>query len=306
MQRVALRLAALALAATTGLWGCSDSSGPGSGNGPHLTVRLTDAAGDVQAAVVTISEVYLQGPNGKVTLSSTPMTTDLVSLADSTTLLVDAATIAEADYTELRFVITGGYVQVDDGNGGSEIYASSTDYAGLPAGAVVTGQLQMPSLGTSGLKVDFADQTALAISGDEDLLVDFDVSQSFGHQAGNSGMWVMHPVVKGATFTAAGTVTVTLELAPGVTLPTIAATVVTLADFEADLDGEMQPFTDADGDGVYEAQFRFVVPGSYSLNLRGPAGLIIGTTPSLPVSLDLAAGASETTALTLTSALVTP
>jgi Domain of unknown function (DUF4382) len=306
MRHVALRLAALALAATTGLWGCSNSSGPGSGNGPHLTVRLTDAAGDVQAAVVTISEVSLQGPAGKVTLSSTPMTTDLVSLADSTTVLVNAATVAEADYSELRFVITGGYVQVDDGNGGSEIYASSADYAGLPAGAVVTGQLQMPSLGSSGLKVDFADQTALAISGDEDLLVDFDVSQSFGHQAGNSGMWVMHPVVKGATFTAAGTVTATLELASGVTLPTIAGTAVTLADFQADLDGERQPFTDADGDGVYEAQFRFVVPGSYSLNLRGPAGLTIGTTPSLPVSLDVTAGASETTALTLTSALVTP
>ncbi len=261
MRYVPLRLAALALAATAGLWGCSDSSGPGSGNGPHLTVRLTDAAGDVQMAVVTISEVYLQGPDGKVTLSSTPMTTDLVSLADSTTVLVNAATVAAADYSELRFVITGGYLQVDDGNGGSEIYASSADYAGLPAGAVVTGQLQMPSLGTSGLKVDFADQTALAISADEDLLVDFDVSQSFGHQAGNSGMWVMHPVVKGATFTAAGTVTATLELAAGVTLPTIAGTAVTLADFQADLDGEVEPFTDGDGDGVYEAQFRFVVPG---------------------------------------------
>ena len=137
MRRVALRLAGVALAATAGVWACSDSSGPGSGNGPHLTVHLTDAAGDVQAAVVTISEIDLQGPDSQVTLSTTPITTDLVSLADSTTVLVDAAAVPAADYSELRFVITGGYVQVDDGNGGSEIYASSSDYSGLPAGAVV-------------------------------------------------------------------------------------------------------------------------------------------------------------------------
>jgi hypothetical protein len=28
------------------------------------------------------------------------------------------------------------------------------------------------------------------------ILVDFDASQSFGQAAGNSGQWVMHPVVQ--------------------------------------------------------------------------------------------------------------
>lgn len=306
MQRIALRLAAVTMAATVGLWGCSDSSGPGTGDGPHLTVRLTDAPGDVQAAVVTIEEIYLQGPNGKVTLSSTPMTTDLVTLADSATVLVDSVAVPEAAYQELRFVISGGYLQVDDGQGGSAIYASSADYPGLPAGAIVTGQLQMPSLGSSGLKVDFADSSALTIGGDQDLLVDFDVSQSFGHQAGNSGKWVMHPVVKGATLQAAGTVVATLALGSGVTLPSIGGNPVTLADFQADFDGEAASFADPDGDGIYEARFRYVVPGTYSLDLQGPSGLTFATTPTLPASVDVAGGASTTVALTLTSAAVTP
>ena len=34
------------------------------------------------------------------------------------------------------------------------------------------------------------------------LLVDFDVAQSFGHQAGGSGRWVMHPVVMATDFQA--------------------------------------------------------------------------------------------------------
>lgn len=306
MRRAGYPLSAALLVAAAALAGCSDTSGPGSTNGPHLSIHLTDAAGDVQAAVVTISEVYLQGQNGKVTLRSDPVTTDLVTLAQSTATLVDAATVPAGTYSELRFVISGGYIQVDDGNGGSEIYASSPDYEGLPDGAVVTGSLQMPSLGQSGLKVDFADATDLAIDADQDLLVDFDVTQSFGHQAGNSGMWVMHPVVKGATLAEAGTVTATLELGTGVTLPTLNGAAVTLGNFEAELNGETVPFTDPDGDGVFTATFKFLLPGTYSLDVTAPLGLTFVTNPAVPVDVDVTAGATTTTALTLTSALVTP
>src|SRR5262245_29931953 len=151
------RLVSLAVSGMVGLaaLGCSDGNGP-SGNA-RVTIRLTDAAGEVKAAVVTISEIVLQGgANGTVVLSSTPVTTDLVTLGNGTATLVDAATIDAGTYSELRFVITGGYVEVEGPGGQSQIYASSTDYAGLPAGATVTGNLQMPSLGSSGLKVQFA------------------------------------------------------------------------------------------------------------------------------------------------------
>jgi len=283
---------------------CGDSSGPGDGS-TRLSIHLTDAAGDVIAAVVTVDQVYLQGgQNGRVDLLTTPFTVNLVDLADQTTTMVADADIDADTYSELRFVISGGYVEVDDGNGGSSIYASSPTYAGLPDGAVVSGQLQMPSLGQSGLKVKFDDP--LVFEGDVDLLVDFDVAQSFGHAAGQSGMWVMHPVVTGARLEAAATVTASVTLAAGLTLPDLGGAATTLGDFSARLGGEEQLLTDTDGDGIWTAVFRFVVPGQYQLGLVPPDGLTITTTPAADVDLDLATGDSPTVDFVVETAVLSP
>jgi hypothetical protein len=288
------------------LGGCSDSPTEANPTGqPRVTVRLTDAAGDIVAAVVTISEVNLQGANGKVVLSDDAVTTDLIDLANSTTVLVDAEPVPAGTYTGLRFVITGGFIEVENADGSTSIYASSPAYAGLPPGAVVTGDLQMPSLGQSGLKVSFP-ATDLEITEDQDLLVDFNVSESFGHQAGNSGKWVMHPVIKGAQFTSAATVVVTLRLNTGVTLPVPPAGAVTLAAFKATLNGETVAFTDPDNDGTFEARFRFLLPGTYALSVQPPTGIGITTNFSLPVNVTVAAGETETQAVVIQTAALAP
>ena len=54
------------------------------------------------------------------------------------------AVVPPGTYTQLRFVITGGYIDV-----GGVIYASSPDYEGLPE-ATVGGKLQMPSYAPPG------------------------------------------------------------------------------------------------------------------------------------------------------------
>jgi hypothetical protein len=53
--------------------------------------------------------------------------------------------------------------------------------------------------------------------GAEVMVVDFDVSQSFGHQAGNSGKWVMHPVLQATDFSFSGDVAGTVALDPALT-----------------------------------------------------------------------------------------
>lgn len=285
--------------------GCSDSPTEGNGDQARVTVRLTDAAGDIRAAVVTISEVNLQGEDGTVVLSSTEVTTDLIDLANTTATLVDAVPVPTGTYTQLRFVITGGYIEVENEDGTTSIYASSPTYAGLPPGAVVTGNLQMPSLGQSGLKVTFP-STELEITEDQDFLVDFDVSESFGRQAGNSGMWVMQPVIKGAEFTTAATVVATLRLNAGVTLPAPTSGPVTLGNFTATLDGETMAFTDPDGNGIFEARFRFLLPGTYMLSVQPPAGIAITTNLTLPVSVTVDAGATSTMEVIIQSAVLTP
>jgi hypothetical protein len=281
---------------------CTDSSGPNGGQGPSVTIQLTDAPGDVEAAVVTISEVYLQGQGGRVTLTDEEVTVDLLDLANSTAVLVDEAVVPEGTYSELRFVITGAYVEVENASGGTDIYASSPSYSGLPSGATVFGDLQMPSLGQSGLKVQIGNGEDLEITEDQDILVDFDVSQSFGQAAGQSGKWVMNPVIKGAVITEAASFTATLGLAEGVTLPMVGGNAVTLSQFKAELDGEEMEFTDSDNNGTFEAEFRFLLPGIYELEIIPPAGVTITTNPASPIEVTIGTSATATQAVTIASA----
>src|SRR5262245_14242438 len=99
------RAAAVAAIVLGGLWtaACKDDSGPD--NQSKMTLRLTDAAGDIQAAVVTITEIYLQGESQQSVLLSTPLTVNLVDLAQAATTVVNEADVEAGTYNELRFVI---------------------------------------------------------------------------------------------------------------------------------------------------------------------------------------------------------
>jgi hypothetical protein len=176
------------------LVGC-DGQGP-SGT-TSFSVRLKDAPGDVQQAVVTISEVDLVGSGGVQVLTQTPMTVDLLTLAASATTLVQGVEVPSGSYQQLRFKITGACLAVDDGNGGSDVYATD-GYDATQCGGEATGPLQAPSWAQSGLKVTMADNALVLTGAEKIVMVDFDVSQSFGHEANG---WVMHPVVTGADVT---------------------------------------------------------------------------------------------------------
>ena len=184
------RGAALVAALAATLTSCDSQSPNGT---TSLSVRLKDAPGDVQHAFVTITEVDLVGSGGVQVLTQTPVTTDLLTLATDAITLVQDAEVPSGSYHELRFKISGACVAVDDGNGGSTVYATA-DYDASPCGGSASGTLRAPSYAQSGLKVKLADG-ALELTGPAKiLLVDFDVTQSFGHEANG---WVMHPVVTG-------------------------------------------------------------------------------------------------------------
>ncbi len=303
IQILALSLFALAFGLVT----------TGCGGGNTVSIKLTDAPGDFKAAVVTISEVYLQGEGGRVVLRDTPVTTNLVSLANDAKDIVKDAVVPAGSYSELRFVISGAYIEVPQADGSTLIYATSNDYAGLPAGAKVAGNLQTPSFSSSGVKVKFDGD--VTVEGEQKvILVDFDVSQSFGKDRGQGDKWVMKPVIKGADITFSGSVTVTLTKDAAVTLPTINGRPVTLADFKATLlttesstDGaadaaaEEIALTDANGDGVFEAQFKFLVPGDYKISFVAP-GVNFTTNPGVPAPVTIGSGTDQSKAFTLTSA----
>lgn len=295
----------VAVALMGGAVACDDSTDPGEST--QVRVLLTDAPGDVQAAVVTISEVYLQGGGeGRVTLSDDEFTTDLLTLADETEILVDGTDVPNDAYGQLRFVITGAYIQVDNGDGSSSIYATSEDYAGLPAGTTVDGQLQTPSFDQSGLKVNLPQEELTLNGGTTTWLVDFDVAQSFGQEAGDQ--WVMHPVITGAAVSAAAQAHVALSLGEGTTLPEIGGTAITLADFSAVMTSstdavETRAFADTDADGTFTADFGSLLPGTYSLTFTGPDGLAFTTDPATPIVVEVTEGGDATTTVTLVSAV---
>ena len=290
-MRIRLALAALSVLA---LAACGDDdNGGSSGDTTRLSIQLTDAPGDISAAVVTVSEIYLQGSDGRTVLRDQDTTLNLIDLANATADMVDDAVVPQGTYEQLRFVITGAYISVEE-DGGQKVYATSPDYAGLPAGTVVDGELQTPSFSTSGVKVTLpGDQLALDTD-QKILLVDFDVSQSFGKAAGNSGQWVMSPVIKGADITVSGGLAVNATLASGVT--------AALGDWKAQITQgasvEQVAFIDSDGDGTFTATFGFLFPGTYSVTLVPPTGTFTST-PALPADQNVSEGDTATLDVTV-------
>jgi hypothetical protein len=276
----------------------SSSTSPGA-NG-KLTVLLKDAPASLEAAVVTISEVDLVGASGTLVLSTTTTTTDLMTLSNDTATLVEKAVVPAGTYGQLRFVITGGYVQTT----GGAIYASAPDYQGLPSGAVVSGTLRMPSFAQSGLKIDLPGGGLTLASQEKIVVVDFDVSQSFGHEAGSSGAWVMHPVCKATDVVATGSLHVTLALAPDVALPVGA----TLAGFGAAVTpvagGDTLTAQLADeGGGEFGAVFQYLAPGDYSVSFTPPAAVATFTIdPAVPATATVSSDQETAAPFLLTAA----
>lgn len=276
------RLGALTLV-VLGALSCGDSSGPGTGK---LTLLLKDNPGDIQAAWVTISEINLQGSGGTIHLKDDDFTVNLLTLQSQLATLLQDAVIPAGTYTQLRFVISEACIKVEDTGGGSSFYASSAAYAITNCGAPdspAPGHLQMPSFSQSGLKVILPGD-AITVPDGEDvtLIVDFDVSQSFGHVAGNSGQWVMHPVIKATGATVSGGILVTLTPGQNVTIPTDA--VFTAAITPASGGSAINVgLTDAN---QFQATVNFLAPGDYSVNVTQTGGTPIAnatiteTTPS--------------------------
>src|SRR5690606_12634766 len=145
MARRITESAARALALTLPLAACDSDSGVDSRTGSGSD-HLTDAAGDVKAAAVTISKSSQPGEGGEVDMMDGEVTTDLLTLANDAATLVEDAVVPAGAYGQLRFLIDGAYVEVENGDGSTSIYATA-GYPHVPSGAQVAGELKCPSCG---------------------------------------------------------------------------------------------------------------------------------------------------------------
>ncbi|HEX2078725.1 MAG TPA: DUF4382 domain-containing protein [Longimicrobium sp.] len=299
---------ALPLLAALAMGACDGGTG-GSGDA-RVSIHLTDAPGDLKEAWVRIDRIYLKGGpadsarggEGGVELLNTR--TDWVNLltlsGGRTAELVNGVTVPAGTYRELRFVVCEAYVVEQDG----DVYA--TRDATLPAGVTADGQLQVPSGCSSGLKVKFPSDAPVELESDATILtVDFDVSQSFGHQAGNSGRWVMHPVIHATAVGFAGGIAGTVAVAQGVTLPTCGGSAVAVTAFVPQATTGTETFTSAVGaDGRYRIT---VGPGTYTmgyapaLSFANGDSLMVTAAPSA-ASATVASGGTATVDYSITAA----
>ncbi|HUP51828.1 MAG TPA: DUF4382 domain-containing protein [Longimicrobiales bacterium] len=277
---------------------CSDGTDVASPGA--MTLLLTDEEGDFTQAWVTIERVEVVGSGPPLAIMTTSFTTDLLTLSNDVATLVDDATIPGGTYTEIRFIIPGACIGVEQSDGSELVYAS-TDYDEC---GDADGGLVLPSFAETGIKVNFPGGS-IEVDGDSKVYVlDFDVSQSFGQQAGLSGDWVMTPVINATEISLTGSIVVELTAATEVDLASMGSS---LADFQARLETEAvpQPFTDDDQDDIYTATFLYLVPGAtYDLSLGLRDGVSFGYTldPTSPQSVSLSSGEEATVAFQVTSA----
>jgi hypothetical protein len=292
-------LAALALASCDGGTG-SDQA--------RLTIRLTDAPGDLAQAWVKIDRIYLQGSAGDSARGRVDVLTTRTGFVDLLTLsggrtaeLVNGAVVPAGRYSELRFVVCEAYIVTKSGT----VYA--TRDAELPAGVKAAGELHIPSGCASGIKVKFpSGGDAVELESESAIMtVDFDVTQSFGHQAGNSGRWVMHPVLRATGVGFSGGIAGAVSLAQGVALPTCGGSAVTLQAFT--------PRAIAGADSLNatvgtDARYRIgAAPGTYTMTYAPVVAytngdsLTVTATPSAP-TVTVASGGTATADYSITAA----
>ncbi len=274
-----------------------------SGGESRISLLLTDAPGDVRAAMVTIDQIYLQpgdselaatdaGEPGRVVLRDQPITTDLITLANDTETLVDDSPVPSGSYSQLRFVIGGAAVAVERA-GGVGVW-STPGYAELPEGEPM-GELKLPSWSASGFKVKLPDGN-LSIDGEQHiLLVDFDVARSLGPDTG-AGDLVMHPVIEATDFEVTGSLLVALSLGD-VDPALLDGASAVLHDRDGNLEARV-PL--AIGNGLATARFVYLDPrqGAFTLTVEDADGLM--TSPELPLQVDVTSGETSTVDLEVT------
>ena len=177
---------------------CDGTTGP---EQTSLTVRMTDAAGDLEAAWVSVTEVRLAGEGApSETVLTTETGDELIRLSpDAVTELVTGAEIEPGTYGQLRLVIDGGVAETTDGQvftfGGAE----------HPDGLASDGTMRCPSCMETGVKVNVGGDLQLEAASTI-LMLDFNVPESFGHEAGASGAFVMRPTITSSTVELSGNV----------------------------------------------------------------------------------------------------
>ena len=215
--------AVLAALAALALLGCSKNSMSPTGSGTGtMRIRMTDAPGNYDAIHLVIREVSANrtdsesdSSGGWVTINPESTTYDLLTLQNGVFATIGSAVIPAGHYSQIRLLLGPG----------SDVVVDGTTYpltvpSGLQTGLKLVGNFDVPPGGLTDVALDFDAQRSVILTG--------------------SGRYMLKPVVRALTFTAAGTISGTV--APANTPTTVYAlqSPDTVASTLAAADGSFQ------------------------------------------------------------------
>lgn len=306
LRRARFHGALLATALTLTAGGCLPDTTVGGDGLVSVSVGASNR-GRVVSAVITLQGVDFvpQGDSAATPVLTEPARVNLIAGMTSPVQVVPAALLREGSYTGLRFRISGGYVEVDNGDSTTSVYASAPDYSGLPAGTTVDGELTLPSDVPKEV-VAALPGGGLTVSGTANgFLAQLDLARSFT-PAADSASWALDPVIAVSDLSGSGALIVDLRLASSVTLPSVNGRQVTIADFTLRAtDGtgavrESRFVADHPRQGT--AQVGPLVAGSARVEIVPPEGVTIETDRGSPFTVDIPTGTAFSTTATITSA----
>lgn len=166
---------------------CSSSDGNDGTQTSKVSVRMTDAPGDYDQVNVEVLDVKIKsnsetGEDGWVSIGNIkPGVYNLLDLTGGVNVLLADNEVPSGYLGQMRLILGDKNTVVKDG---------------------VTYPLKTPSAQQSGLKLK-VNQT-LTASATYDFLLDFDVEHSVVLEAGNSGNFNLHPVIRVSTSATSG------------------------------------------------------------------------------------------------------
>ncbi|MBF6607147.1 MAG: DUF4382 domain-containing protein, partial [Flavobacterium sp.] len=182
--------AALAVASVFAFNSCSsdDDNGSTADGTSRVKVRMTDAPGDYEQVNVEVIDVKVKsttdaGDDGWVSIGNvTPQIYNLLDLTGGVTVLLADSEIPSGHLGQIRLILGDNNTVVKNGQ---------------------TYELNTPSAQQSGLKLQVNQHLEADLV--YDFLIDFDVDASVV-EAGNSGNYNLHPVLRVSTETSTGSI----------------------------------------------------------------------------------------------------
>lgn len=175
--------------------GCNDNNDSSNADGTSkVMVKLSDAPGDYKEVNVEVKDVLIKNNSstddqGWVSIGINPGVYNLLDLTGGVTALIADNTIPSGNLGQIRLLLgENNTVVLNDGT---------------------THDLKTPSAQQSGLKLK-VNQTLLADKTYE-FLLDFDVKHSVVVEAGASGIYNLHPVIRVSTKETSGSIKGTIS-----------------------------------------------------------------------------------------------